>query len=470
MPRGNAHWGIMSYVNREDIRSRWTSKKEARAHGKALRERVAHSAHAAFTIPEQRPTIEEFLAARNVGRLEAIVPLGHGRMRVSPFAFFRGSAGLMAHDLANDPVTGVNAQICGDAHAANFGLYGTHDGRIIMDINDFDETVVGPWEWDLKRLSTSLILAGHTGEKSVGDEVARKAARHAARAYRKAMTHLAEIPFTESWSALGDLSAIERADADALFDDFEAAADKAAKNNNERLAARILNRDVDDNWHFVADPPILTPIAPGTKRAVVDALPEAFFNLRRSWQPLASRYRARDVAMRIVGTGSVGMRAYVVLLQGNGDEVLILQVKQAGRSALAPYVPPVVEEHEGKRIVLGTRLVQTETDQFLAWTTIDATPYIVRQFRNRKGSIDATLLSAGHLDDYARLTGSLLARAHSRSVDPRILAAYLEDGKQFDAAIEDFSTAYAEQVKRDYGEFDRLIEAGKIPAVSEPDD
>ncbi len=451
------------------LQSRWTSKKDARAQGEALHDRVGHSAHAAFTIPDKRPTIEEFLAARNVGRLDEVLPLGHGRMQATPFAFFRGSAGLMAHDLANDPATGVNGQICGDAHVANFGLYGTHDGRIIMDINDFDETVIGPWEWDLKRLSTSLILAGRTGE-NVGDKVSRKAARHAARAYRTAMAHLAEIPFTDSWSALGDESAIERADADALFDDFAAAADKAARNDSERLAGRILNRDVDDNWHFVADPPILTPVASDTKRAVLEALPEYYITLRRARQPLVLRYRARDVAMRIVGTGSIGMRAYVVLMQGNGNEVLVLQVKQVGPSALTPYVPPGADQHEGQRIVLGTRLVQAETDQFLGWTTIDTRPYVVRQFRNRKGSIDATLLSASHLDDYARLTGALLARAHSRSIDPRVLAAYLEDGKEFDSAIETFSMAYAEQVDRDHAEFVRLIEEGRIPAESESED
>jgi uncharacterized protein (DUF2252 family) len=181
------------------------------------------------------------------------------------------------------------------------------------------------------------------------------------------------------------------------------------------------------------------------------------------------RYRARDVAMRIVGTGSVGMRAYVVLMQGNGKEVLVLQVKQAGPSALAPYLPPGPDQHEGQRIVLGARLVQAETDQFLGWTEIDATPYVVRQFRNRKGSIDATLLSGCHLDDYARLAGALLARAHSRSIDPRVLAGYLENGKEFDSAIETFSMAYAEQVNRDHAEFVRLIDEGRIPAVSEPD-
>ncbi|MGK2879873.1 MAG: DUF2252 domain-containing protein [Mycobacterium sp.] len=451
------------------LRSTWLSKKDARERGRALIERVDHDAHAECALPDRRPTVEEFLAARNTDRLQEVLALGHGRMSASPFAFFRGSAGLMAHDLADDPVTGVHGQICGDAHAANFGLYGTHDGRIIMDINDFDETLIGPWEWDVKRLATSLVLAGCTGA-TVGDKVSRKAARHAARAYRKAMEHLAEIGFLESWSAMGDESAIERAEADELFDDFAEAATKAAKNNNERLASRILDRTNDDHWHFVADPPILTLVSAETKRAMLDALPEYYGTLRRAWQPLALRFRPRDAAMRIVGTGSVGMRAYVVLMQGNGDEVLVLQVKQAGPSALSPYLPAGTGQHEGQRIVLGARLVQAETDPFLGWTTIEDRPYIVRQFRNRKGSIDATLLSAGHLDDYARLAGALLARAHSRSIDPRVLAAYLKDGRDFDTAIEHFAMKYAEQVHRDHADMIALIRDGRIEAGAEPGD
>ena len=451
------------------LRSEWTSAEDAYDRGRALQKDVGYDAHAVCTISDRRPSVEEFLAERNAHRLADLLPLGHGRMCANPFAFFRGSAGLMAHDLANDPTTGLNGQICGDAHVANFGLYGTHDGRIVMDINDFDETVVGPWEWDIKRLATSVVLAGRTGV-AVGDDDSRKAARHAARGYRRAMAALAEVPFVESWTALGDESAIARADADALFDDFAKASAKAVHNTSERLASRILHRDLDD-WHFVPDPPILTAVDAQTEGDVLDALPEYYFTLRRARQPLALRFRARDVAMRIVGTGSVGMRAYVVLMQGNGDEVLILQVKQAGPSALAPYVPVPQKQsgkHEGKRIVLGARLVQAETDPFLGWTTIGEMPFVVRQFRNRKGAIDAILLSAGHLDDYARLAGTLLARAHSRSIDPRVVAAYLENGKEFDRAIEHFAMSYAEQVQRDHAEMVALAADGRIEAMANP--
>lgn len=446
----------------------WCDAEQTREAGRALREVVDHAAHATVTIPSERPSIGQFLAARNVGRMPELVPMGHARMVVNPFAFYRGSAGLMAHDLAHDPVTGIHGQICGDAHAANFGLYGTRDARIVMDINDFDETAVGPWEWDLKRLATSVVLAGRAGA-DVGDKAGRKATRDAARAYRKGWADLAGMPFVDAWAALGDEGAMARARADELFDDFRREAGAAARNTSERVARRIAHRHAEHGWHFLAEPPVLNEVDEDTKRAVFEALPEYYGTLHRSVRPLAIRYRPRDVAVRVVGTGSVGMRSYVILLQGNADEALVLQAKQAGPSALAPYLPAAVEPHQGERIVLGARLVQAETDHLFGWTTIAGTDYIVRQFRNRKGTIDPTLLTRDHLDDYARLAGSLLARAHSRSIDPRLLAGYLDHGAEFDDAITEFAIGYARQVERDHAEMVDLVAAGVLAATATPD-
>ncbi len=451
----------------------WTSDADARERGRALRDVLGHDGHAEFTAPVQRPSVTDFLARRNADRDPALVPLGHGRMSADAFAFFRGTAGLMAHDLAGAPVTGVIGQLCGDAHAGNFGLYGTDDGRIVIDINDFDETVAGPWEWDLKRLATSLVLAGRTGSR-VGDDATRKAARHAAKAYRKACKHLAGLSFLDSWTALGDESAIERANADELFDDFESAAAKAVRNTSERVATKLTARD-EDEWRFVPDPPVLTAVDAATRDAVVAALREYPATLHESRRRLVARYAPRDVAMRIVGTGSVGMRSYVVLLQGNDaadvNEALVLQVKQAGPSALAPYVT-VGDGHDGERVVAGARLVQSETDLLFGWATVDLPgvgprPFVVRQFRNRKGSIDPTVLTADHLDDYARLAGSLLARAHCRTIDPRVLAGYLEKGKPFDLAVADFAFAYAGRAEDDYAAFMTAIDGGELAAEYE---
>lgn len=446
----------------------WLSPEQARAAGRELRTKLAHDEHASFALAAERPSVEAFLEGRNANRLPELLPLAHGRMAPSAFAFFRGSAGLMAHDLTGSPVTGVEAQLCGDAHVANFGLFGTSYGRIVMDINDFDETVVGPWEWDLKRLAASLVLAGRAGVQ-LSDKAGRRAARHTARSYRRTMKHLAGLPFLDSWTALSDESTIAAAQADALADDFAAAAEKARANTSERVADQSAHRGVDD-WHFRPEPPILTAVDDAIREAVIGALTEYAGTVRESRRHLLARYQARDVAMRIVGTGSVGLRSYVVLLQGNGAEALVLQLKQAQASALAPFLADVPAQHEGARVVHGARLVQTASDLLLGWTTVGATPFLVRQFRNRKGTIDPTLLSKDHLDDYGRLAGALLARAHSRSIDPRLLAGYFEEGSDFDKAIAAYSVAYADQAERDHAEFLALIEAGRIPALQEAAD
>lgn len=449
--------------------SAWRSAEDAWAEGRALRESLPREAHAAVGAGPDRPTVAAYLAARDRGRLPHLLPIGHGRMVADPFAFFRGSAGLMAGDLAHEPVTGVDAQLCGDAHAANFGLYGTHDGRIVMDLNDFDETVVGPWEWDLKRLATSLVLAARVGEE-VPDDVAREAARDAARSYRDTVAHLADLPFVEAWSALGDESAIDQADADELFDDFKKAAKKARRNTSEKVAGKITSREVDGDWHFRPDPPLLTALPQDEEDAVMAGLADYAATLRRSWQQLLARFRPCDVALRVVGTGSVGLRSYVVLLQGNGQEALVLQAKEATPSALAAHLPggaPVVR-HEGKRIVLGARLAQSVSDQLMGWSTIDGRPFVVRQFRNRKGSIDPTLLTTTHLDDYGRLAGALLARAHGRTLDARVLAGYLgagDDGADFDEAVAAHALACADRTTEDHRAMVALVEDGTLPVV-----
>ncbi|CCH29228.1 DUF2252 domain-containing protein [Actinosynnema sp. NPDC047251] len=440
---------------------RWTEPEEVLAEGRRLRAAVSHEAHRALTLAPDRPSVVEYVEASNEGRLPHLVPLRIGRMLASPFAFFRGSAGLMAGDLAVGPRSGLDAQLCGDAHAANFGLYGTPDGQIVMDINDFDETLPGPWEWDLKRLVTSLVLAGRAG--GVSEKGCRDAAGDAVRAYRGAAKHLAEIPFLESWSALGDESVLSKAKADDLTDEFSRAASKARKNTSAKVAAKWTRRE-GGHWRFVADPPVLTRIPDAEAQAVIDALPSYVDTLRESRYELIMRYGVSDVAFRVVGTGSVGLRNYLVLLHGNGDEALILQVKEARRSALAPFLDVPEAKHEGKRIVHGARLVQAETDILLGWTTIGERHFIVRQFRNRKGEIDATTLKRDDLDDYGRFAGALLARAHSRSVDPRLLAGYCAGGDDLDEAFTRYAVAYADQTAADHERLAKAVKSGRLAA------
>ncbi|MFE9748415.1 DUF2252 domain-containing protein [Saccharothrix saharensis] len=443
---------------------RWVEPEDVLARGRGLRAAVSHEAHREVLLAPDRPSVVEYVDASNDGRLPHLVPLRIGRMLASPFAFFRGSAGLMAGDLAAGARSGLDAQLCGDAHAANFGLYGTPEGRIVMDINDFDETLPGPWEWDLKRLATSLVLAGREG--GVSEKGCRDAASDAVRAYRGAARHLAEIPFMESWNALGDESALSRTKADDLMDAFTKAASKARKNTSARVAAKWTRRE-GEHIRFVEDPPVLSRISPEVAQFVVDALPSYVDTLRESRYNLIMRYTVSDVAFRVVGTGSVGWRNYLVLLHGNGDESLVLQAKEARPSALAPFLGASPVKHEGKRIVHGARLVQAETDILLGWTTIDGRDYIVRQFRNRKGEIDATTLKRDDLDDYGRLAGALLARAHSRSVDPRLLAGYCADGEELDSAIARYALDYADRTCADHEALVAAVRSGRLPADRE---
>ncbi|WP_062985675.1 DUF2252 domain-containing protein [Nocardia anaemiae] len=452
---------LRSYVPAEDVRAR----------GRALRQRVPVSARDRAVTWSTRPEVLDFIAASNAGRLPHLIPLRIGRMLASPFTFYRGAAGLMAADLAGSPDTGVPAQICGDAHAANFGLYGTPRGEIVMDINDFDETIVGPWEWDLERLAASLVLAGREGGAAEDDCL--RAARDAARSYRLAIDHLAEQPFMESWSALPDESIISRARADDLLDDFKKAAKKARKNTSakvvEKWTEHLEDHETGISRHrFVSDPPILTPVDPEVAEEIIDGLERYGETLRESRRNLLARFAVSDTAFRIVGTGSVGLHSYVALLHGNDGEALVLQLKQANPSALAPFLPAPPPAHEGERIVQGARLVQSETDILLGWTTLrlptDELPFTVRQFRNMKGSIDPAELSSDDLDDYGRLAGALLARAHSRSLDPRLLAGYFDGDEAFEDAIARFAVRYADRTEADHAELVDAVRAGKIDA------
>jgi uncharacterized protein (DUF2252 family) len=450
--------GAGEWVERPLVGTDSVTPAELYEQGKRLREKTPATAHDHEVAVKDRPAPRQYFEATNAGRLPELVELRRERMLTSPFTFFRGAAGLMGADLAGTPSSGVTAQLCGDAHAANFGLYGTPEGKIVMDINDFDETVPGPWEWDLKRLAASLVLAGREG--GIGEAGCREAAEDAVKSYRRTIRALAELPFLRSWNALPDSSVLSKARADELIDDFADAAEKARKNDSAKVAAKWTER-VDDHvtglarHRFVEDPPVLTHVGETTAEAVAAGLTSYVDTLRESRRTLIARYRIADVAFRVVGTGSVGLRSYVVLLHGNDDEDLVLQVKQAQQPALAPYLDLPVAGHEGRRIVDGARLVQAETDILLGWTTIDGVPFIVRQFRNLKGDINPADLEKDHLDDYGRLAGALLARAHTRSLHPKLLSGYFADDSELDEAMGAYAVRYADRTEADHAAFSR---------------
>lgn len=441
--------------------------------GKALRQRVPRSSHDSLVLSASRPDAVRAVEESNRGRVPELAPLRVGRMAASPFAFLRGAAGLMAHDLVGTPVTGEGAQICGDAHAANFGLYGDARGRLVIDLNDFDETVVGPWEWDIKRLATSLVLAGR--EAGADEETCRRGARDAAGAYRRTMRLLSKLSALDAWNAIADEELVSHADARDLMGTLERVSEKARKNTSARFAAK--STEIVDGGgeggvaqrRFVDAPPVLRRVPDGEAAAVAAALGEYVRTLSEDRLPLLARYAVHDVAFRVVGTGSVGTRSYVVLLLDHRGEALVLQVKEARASALLPFVgaagfeTPVVE-HEGRRVVLGQKRMQVVSDNLLGWTTVDGRPYQVRQFRNRKGSVDAAALPADQIDDYARMTGALLARAHAHSVDPRFVAGYCGKNEDLDEAVAAFAVAYADRTEADHAELVTAVRNGRIAA------
>ncbi|MEV0474474.1 DUF2252 domain-containing protein [Streptomyces prunicolor] len=445
----------------------WPVEGSPKEEGKALRESVPRSAHAAFDLDGSRPDAVTAVEESGRGRIPGLTPIRVGRMAATPFAFLRGSAGLMAYDLARTPMTGIGAQICGDAHAANFGLYGDARGGLVIDLNDFDETVHGPWEWDLKRLAASLVLAGR--EAGADEDTCRTAAHGAVGSYRRTMRLLAKLPVLDAWNAIADEELVSHADARDLLGTLERVSEKARGNTSGRFAAKSTELAEDGGRRFVDASPVLRRIPDAEAAAVAASLEEYLGTLSEDRLPLLARHTVHDVAFRVVGTGSVGTRSYVVLLLDHRGEPLVLQVKEARASALVPHLqsagfdaPSVA--HEGRRVVLGQKRMQVVSDILLGWTTVDGLPFQVRQFRNRKGSVDPAALAADQIDDYGRMTGALLARAHAHSADPRLVAGYCGKKDELDEATATFAVAYADRTEADHAELVGAVRAGRIAA------
>jgi uncharacterized protein (DUF2252 family) len=445
----------------------WPVEGSPKDEGKALRERVPRSAHAALDLDTARPDAVRAVEESNRGRILELTAIRVGRMAATPFAFLRGAAGLMAYDLARTPMTRIRAQICGDAHAANFGLYGDARGGLVIDLNDFDETVHGPWEWDLKRLAASLALAGR--EAGADEDTCRKAAHDAVGAYRRTMRLLARLPVLDAWNAIADEELVSHTDAHDLLGTLERVSEKARANTSGRFAARSTEATEDGGRRFVDAPPVLRRVPDAEAAAVASSLEQYLTSLSEDRLPLLARHTVHDVAFRIVGTGSVGARSYVVLLLDHRGEPLVLQVKEARPSALVPHLvtagfeAPEVK-HEGRRVVLGQKRMQVVSDILLGWTTVDGRPFQVRQFRNRKGSVDPAALAADQIDDYARMTGALLARAHSHSADPRLIAGYCGKNEELDEAIATFAVTYADRTEADHAALVAAVRAGRVAA------
>jgi uncharacterized protein (DUF2252 family) len=442
--------------------------KDRHAAGKALRRGVPREAHAEWTPPAERPDPIDLLIASNEGRQPQLLPLRMGRMAASPFGFLRGSAVVMAWDLAHMPTTGLPVVLAGDAHLSNFGLYGTPQGEVVFDLNDFDETTVGPWEWDLKRLVVSVNVVARANEYPKRKR--RLAAVDCVRAYRENAARLQRLGVMDVWyqhafpAAKHSLVKWELKSHDV----FKQAALYAAQNTSKRLLPRVARQKANGAWRFVADPPTLTRVDDATVAAVEASLSEYVETLTPERRFMMNRYRVVDVAHRVVGVGSVGTRTYLVLLFGAGDEdPLFLQVKEALRPALAGQGPaqPSLLRHEGRRIVFGQRFLQASSDVLLGWTTVGDRQFYVRQMRNMKGSLPVESLNWGAFHSYVWACGALLARAHARTGDIAKVSGYCGQSGALDSALADFAEAYGDQTERDHAALVAAIAQRRVKAV-----
>ncbi len=442
--------------------------------GKSLRQQTPHSSHGEWSPAPERPDPVSLIEQQNNGRLEWLIPVRRWRMSASPFTFFRGSARIMAADLASTPVSGLKAQICGDAHVANFGLFASPERQLVFDINDFDETLAGPWEWDIKRLAASFTIAArHNGLKK---KECHKSAKRVVKNYRKAMADFADMRTTDIWYAmLGEDEFHETADQEGREDEAKEIT-KEAQTKDSHHALDKLAEEIDGRYCIRLEPPGLVPLrelsddlSSSELRALVEI---EFDNYRKSVanerKRLLDNFRAVDIAMKVVGVGSVGTRCLVLLLEGrNHNDPLFLQIKQANHSVLEEYLKPGPYKNQGQRVVEGQRLMQAVSDIFLGWndSSITDNDFYWRQLRDWKGSVDVEDVNADDLAYLARLCGWTLARAHARSGDPVAIAGYLGSSDSFDEAMVEFADSYADQNEKDYEAFMQQIRSGKLAAI-----
>ncbi len=449
------------------------SVEERMAAGKALRDAVPLESHAAYRPAPERQDPVAILEEQATTRLKVLVPIRYARMLASPFAFLRGSAAVMAGDLAHTPVSGLRVQACGDAHVGNFGVFASAERNLVFGINDFDETLPGAWEWDLKRLAASAAVAARFlgGDKILCEE----AARAAVTSYRKHMRKYARMSHLDVWYESIDEKGILAALPSEAREDTEQVMVKARRRNHLQVLEKKA-RLVDDQHHIVEDKPFIsreTRTAEGHPIAkVVDHTMHVYFDsLPEHRKPLFARYRAVDVARKVVGVGSVGTRCWVVLMIGSDhDDPLFLQYKEAQRSVLAPYVPMDPWDCEGRRVVVGQRIIQGAPDIFLGWgIQIDGTHFYIRQLRDMKGSweFDPKTMRAKRVPEYSKLCGWALALAHAKSGDAAMISGYLGKGEEMEDAVARFAMAYAEQTDRDYEALVKAAKSKRIPVAKE---
>jgi uncharacterized protein (DUF2252 family) len=462
------------------------SVDERVARGKDARTAAPLKSQGTFDPPADRPDPVTLLTEQNATRDADLVPVRHGRMMVSPFTFYRGAARIMASDLSHTPTAGLMVQLCGDAHLSNFGVFASPERRLLFDLNDFDETLPGPFEYDVKRLAASLTIAARNNAYTPAD--ARGMALEAAKSYRESMASFAQMRTMDIWYAHMDedeLMAGVRNTAAKSTDKKGGKLVKRAQKSAEKAHTRDslqalskLGELVDGQYRIVSQPPIVVPFRelastygfdPADFEGLVNQQFRAYRNtLQDDRRHLLERFQVIDMARKVVGVGSVGTRAFIVLLQGRDeDDPLFLQVKEATTSVLEDHLPKSRYKHHGERVVHGQRLMQAASDIYLGWTKgVDTTRHFYwRQLRDMKGSAVVEGMQPFAMQYYADICGWTLARAHARTGDPVAIAAYLGSSDKFDRAIASFSERYADRNEEDYAAFAEAVKSGKIEAT-----
>ncbi len=445
--------------------------EERMEEGRAERDAVPLEAHAEWMAPSDRPDPVGILQEQDATRVPDLVPIRHGRMIASAFTFYRGGAAIMAWDLSRTPTTGLRVQCCGDAHLSNFGVFAAPDRRVVFDVNDFDETLPAPFEWDLKRLVASFVIAARDNGHRPKEQ--RAAARAATASYRAAIAKAAGMRFLDVWYT--------RVDVDELFAQLAPITDKSTKKAAEKNLAKARGKtslgslgkfaeQVDGGWQIKQQPPVIVRppelMSADAEAIVRQGLIDYAQTLTPDRQVVLNRYHYEDFARKIVGVGSVGTEAFMILLMGDReDDPLFLQIKEATTSVLAPFAGASEYEHAGERVVQGQRLMQAASDVFLGWVTgagEQRRAFYVRQLRDMKGSAVIEGMPPERLVLYGRICGAALARAHARTGDAAKISGYVGDDDTFDLALEQFAITYADQNDIDYGAFTKAADEKRI--------
>jgi uncharacterized protein (DUF2252 family) len=454
---------------------RLTSRTERYAKGKALRSEAPRSSHAKWAPDPERPDPISMLEQANSTRLKQLVPIRYGRMSTSPFAFYRGSADIMAYDLAKTPVSGIQAQLCGDAHLSNFGVYASPERRQVFDVNDFDETLAGPWEWDVKSLAASVVLAGRQNGYSAQDS--KQAVVRCMQRYRESMQQFAQMNHLDVWYYHIDVETmLAMARGMAGRKELEKRVERGSARASKRTRIETfpkLTEVTNDQYRIKDEPPLIfhyDHLHPGEEDLDTDEwramVKDYLASLPEERRVVIFRYRSLDIAQKVVGVGSVGTRCAIVLALGGseGDDPLFMQIKEAGASVLERYLGASPYPNHGQRVVVGQRLMQAASDIFLGWTTFNGRDYYARQLRDMKFSAEIETMDPVMFSGYVELCAATLARAHARTGDSAQIAGYLGNRDVFDQAIASFAEVYADQAERDHAALLAAIKDGRVQA------